>query len=507
MKHYCIFFIFFISHNIFAQSPTFNRVQDYGYPVNHFLDIVVYDDTIVGLGIAYPDSFNLTQGVFLAMIDSNGQLLKTNLLFDVNGDHLTIDSPSGKITKTSDGGYAFIATPFLRNNAIFFKVNPNLEEEFRYEFIDTVNLGSFALRIIETQTGYILYGHITKTNYHRVGVIRHIDKAGNTLWEKKYLHDGIDNYVMDIKPINDSTFVVCSIIDIDFDIYKGYSSIRTIDIYGNQLSYWESAVDSEEGHLVSILPTPDNGFIANGIRLYERNANNYKIQSVFMKFDANFNIKWIRHWGRITKTVSALRMYDIYSMLDGSYVSIGKTAQDTDGDGYFYPVGWMMKYSPEGDSLWSRNITLPAPDQVNSNGMYAGGILSSGSIIGGGYAEINGAYFGWIVKLTADGCLDTLFACQTSPVRDVIKPEEQAGLDIYPNPAGDETQIIFRDNPNSNYVVRVIDINGRLAGQLFIAKGDQSVVLPLSQYSNGVYFIEVQREDGFTQRKKLVVAH
>ncbi len=495
------------SHTIFAQSPTFNLVQDYGYPVNQFWDITVNDDTIVGLGIAYPDSFNLTQGIFLAKIDSNGQLLKTNLLFDINGDHLTIDSPSGKITKTSDGGYAFIATPFLRNNAIFFKVNPNLEEEFRYEFIDTINLGSFALRIIETQSGYILYGHITKTNYHRVGIIRHIDKTGNTLWEKKYLYNGIDNYVMDIKPINDSTFVACSIIDIDFDIYKGYSSIRTIDIYGNQLSYWESAVDSEEGHLVSILPTPDNGFIANAKRLYERNANNYKIQSVFMKFDANFNIKWIRHWGRITKTVSALRMYDIYSMLDGSYVSIGKTAQDTDGDGYFYPVGWMMKYSPEGDSLWSRNITLPAPDQVNSNGMYAGGILSSGSIIGGGYAEINGAYFGWIVKLTGDGCLDTLFACQTSPVREVTNPAVGGGLGIYPNPAIDETQIFFPGGTNSNYVIRLTDINGRVVDQFLVVQGNQSVLLPLSQRTNGVYIVEVKRADGFTLRKKLVVAH
>jgi hypothetical protein len=226
-----------------------------------------------------------------------------------------------------------------------------------------------------------------------------------------------------------------------------------------------------------------------------------------MKFDANFNIKWIRHWGRITKTVSALRMYDIYSMLDGSYVSIGKTAQDTDGDGYFYPVGWMMKYSPEGDSLWSRNITLPAPDQVNSNGMYAGGILSSGSIIGGGYAEINGAYFGWIVKLTGDGCLDTLFACQTSPVREVTNPAVGGGLGIYPNPAIDETQIFFPGGTNSNYVIRLTDINGRVVDQFLVVQGNQSVLLPLSQRTNGVYIVEVKRADGFTLRKKLVVAH
>ncbi len=503
MKWFNLLICFLFSIPVFSQSGTFNLVQDYGYPVNQFWDITVNDDTIVGLGFAYPDSFNLKQGIFLAKIDSNGQLLKTNLLFDINGDHLTIDSPSGKITKTSDGGYAFIATPFLRNNAIFFKVNPNLEEEFRYEFIDTINLGSFALRIIETQTGYILYGHITKTNYHRVGVIRHIDKAGNTLWEKKYLYDGIDNYVMDIKPINDSTFVACSVIDIDFGIFKGYSSIRTIDIYGNQLSYWESEVDSEEGHLVYILPTPDSSFIACGIRLHQRNANTFKVQSSFMKFDTDFNLKWIKRRGKITSILPGLRMYDAVQGNDGDYISFGKTIVNPDGNGP-YSAGWIYKFSPSGDSIWSRDIVLPEPYTLNdAKAIYAGGILSSGSIIAGGYASVDWAYFGWIVKLTADGCLDTLFACQTSPVREVIKPEEQAGLDIYPNPANDQVKILFPSS-DSGGTLEVTDILGRpVFSNTFTAHARQ-IDLTVADWKTGIYIVTIQTGNLLFSGKLLV---
>lgn len=506
MKHGAFFLFLVLQWRAFAQSPTFNLVQDYGFPVNQFFDVTVNDDTIVGLGIAYPDSFNLTQGVFLAKIDSNGNLIKTNLIFDSAGDHLTIDSPGSRLMRTKDRGYIFITSPFARDNAVFIKVNSDLEEEFRYEFIDTINLTSFAFRVIETKSGYLMYGFVVKQDFQFVAVIRHIDKSAHVLWEKQFPYNNNNSYVMDIKPINDSTFVACSNIDIDFSIFKGYSSILTFDIHGNQLSYWESEVDSEEGHLTSITPTPDNGFIANAIRLYDRVSINEKVQTSFVKFDANYNVEWIKHWGRITNAVSSLRMYDVYKMKDGNYLHVGKTAQDTDGDGFFYPVGWMVKHSPSGDSIWSRNITLPAPDQVNLNGMFGGGILSSGSIIGGGYARINEAYYGWLVKLTNDGCLDTLFACQPTPVREEYQPETTAGLSIAPNPAQSFTQVYLPDNERYNYQLQITGSDGRVLEQCIVPAGFNPVMVNLEKYATGVYFATVRRrEDGKFFINKIVV--
>ena len=446
-------------------SQGFNLVQDYGYPVNHFTDMIVANDTIVGLGVAYPDSFNLTQAAFLVKMDSNGNVIKTKLIFGSNGDHLVIATPSYKLTKTMDGGYAFFAASSLNDNAFFFKLDVDLEEEFRYEFIDSINLASFNMRLLETKAGYIIYGHVRKPNFGAVGVIKYIDKNCHIIWSKEYSQGGIDNYVMNINAINDSSFVACSIVESNSDLFYGYSAIRTFNINGEQLGYWQSAVDSETGYLLNIRPTTDNGFIAYGNHLHHRLQNSYYVEPSFTKFDSNFNIEWIRHWGRPTFTESATRMVDTYLTEDGNYLSIGRIAGVPD-ENYIYRVkSWFMKYSPEGDSIWSREVDTPSfLGQTYGGAIYGSGVLSSGSVIGGGAALHINAYFGWIVKLTRDGCLDTLFVCpETSSVHTPLEKGDMYNLQLYPNPT---TGVVsWNGGDGGAYRVRVFNQLGQLVAE------------------------------------------
>ncbi|MCB9285876.1 MAG: hypothetical protein H6560_01060 [Lewinellaceae bacterium] len=91
-------------------------------------------------------------------------------------------------------------------------------------------------------------------------------------------------------------------------------------------------------------------------------------------------------------------------------------------------MGWLHKFSPEGDSVWENLIDAPFPIVYTNQGTLAGvGELSSGSIVAAGETINGNQRYIWLVKVTADGCLDTL--CSTvSPVVEAPAPEEPAFL-------------------------------------------------------------------------------
>lgn len=484
-------------------SQGFNLVQDYGYTLNHFRDIVVANDTIVGLGIGY-SADSSRQGILLVKFDSNGNVIQSRFFLDSLGRDLVIAGTTNKIVKTSDNGYAFMAAPIQTDGAILYKVNASLEPEFNVEFIDTTKISNFGYQILETNFGYLLYGFVQNPDYKILGFIKYVNKYGEIIWNKEYSHGGINNSVMNVKAINDTTFIACSIIESNPDLYYGYSAIRTFNINGEQLGYWQSAVDSEPGYLLNIKPTTDNGFIAYGNRLHHRLQNSYYVEPSFTKFDSNFNIEWIRHWGRPTFTPSATRMVDTYLTEDGNYLSIGRIAGVPD-ENYIYRVkSWFMKYSPEGDSIWSREVDTPSfLGQTYGGAIYGSGALSSGSVIGGGAALHVNAYFGWIVKLTRDGCLDTLFVCpETSSVHTPLDKEDVYNFQVYPNP----TTGLIRWNgyDGETFTVQVFN----QLGQLVAERQATANTLLIGDLQEGVYQLRFLTSKGeLITTKAVAVTH
>jgi hypothetical protein len=150
-----------------AQS-SFNLVQDYGFPINHFKDVMVHQDTIIGLGIAFPDSTAQQQGILLVQMDSNATIIRKKLILDTLGRDLVIHSNSRKIKPTKDNGYIFMATTAQDRDAILYKVNANLEVQFKLEFKDSVLVSNFDYRVLETTDGYLVYGSTQKHESSRI---------------------------------------------------------------------------------------------------------------------------------------------------------------------------------------------------------------------------------------------------------------------------------------------------------------------------------------------------
>jgi hypothetical protein len=475
-----------------AQS-SFNLVQDYGFPINHFKDVMVHQDTIIGLGIAFPDSTAQQQGILLVQMDSNATIIRKKLILDTLGRDLVIHSNSRKIKPTKDNGYIFMATTAQDRDAILYKVNANLEVQFKLEFKDSVLVSNFDYRVLETPQGYFLHGSTQKPNYQIVGFLMQIDNNGNIQWKREFLTIGVEDRVSDAKIINDSTIIICAIAGINASTFSGYSVLRIIDLKtGNTLKSMDTAADTQDQIMTHVKPTPDGGFVTYGRELIGPNASFYETQSSFTKYDSNLQIEWKKHWGRRTFLQNAFFMHETYLDQNNDLVTIGRTFKDTLYQGisnYDVRMGWVIKYTEQGDSIWSRLIPLTVPHDLGNvdKNIYGGGILSSGSIVAGGMVQIGSKYYSWLIKLTPDGCLENLFSCapnSSSTVEQVY--EAQQALSIVPNPAQDQVTLIADPSTPAKELV-IVDALGRIHISYPISPNEVYIQVNTSTLPTGLY--------------------
>jgi len=81
-------------------------------------------------------------------------------------------------------------------------------------------------------------------------------------------------------------------------------------------------------------------------------------------------------------------------------------------------------------------------------------------------------------------------------------------MEVYPNPFKNKTQIAYQLTQASHLSIQLIDLNGRLVKQVlppsFQETGRYQLELPATDFSTGIYFIQLQTNDGIVT-KKLVI--
>lgn len=83
-------------------------------------------------------------------------------------------------------------------------------------------------------------------------------------------------------------------------------------------------------------------------------------------------------------------------------------------------------------------------------------------------------------------------------------------IKLYPNPAADATNLLFKTIGDASYKVTVYDINGRVMIQESTGKlpeGTQHLTLNTSALTSGVYFVTVSGTNNFNTNSKLVITH
>ena len=493
----CLWAVFALS---LRAQVGFNYSYDLSLPANQFNTILVDNDTIIFVGISAGIDSPYIQSALIGRVDSLGQVLGFNTFTDSLGGYLAAGE---NLIKTFDG-YAFTTAIIFRKSDALYKFSKDLSLKEVYEFPDTVNLAVFYEGLVALDNGFLLSGYVQRPDHKYDAFARKLDSLGNTIWLKQYGVPTQSQHALGIIQLSDTTFVLYGSEGTSFtNPEELHSRIWVIDDNGLILNSWQSPDSLKWMGILELCPDGAGGLLAfTRTFLGYNDWDDYKLQPTLIKFDDELNVEWMRRFGPDHSSFSYWE--DIRATPDGNFIGAGRVAPYDLADLNAHLYGWLYKFTPEGDSIWARAdlSEVPYESGIDDNVFGGVGFLSSGSVVAGGNSYINGHIYGWIIKVTPDGCIDTLY-CQPSAVR----PEpEVRKMKIYPNPADGEVSIDCTGLPEGTVLTVTAVADGRQAG-LQTRVASPQVRLNTSQFAEGLYVLTALMPTGIVAREKLLVLH
>jgi hypothetical protein len=183
----------------------------------------------------------------------------------------------------------------------------------------------------------------------------------------------------------------------------------------------------------------------------------------------------------------------------GGYVATGFLSDEG------YESGFLCRVDDDCNPVWQRLDTAFVEDEYATNKLAASGFLSSGSIIACGQS-VNWAEeksYAWLLKITPDGCIDTLFCNPIVSALSVPVPEPIA-VQVFPNPSNN--QVLFNTIPTASFRLEILNLQGLIVTSL---KTDHrnTLTLDVSNYASGMYFYRFYSETGIMSIGKFLVQH
>ncbi len=496
--------IFLLSFTFSYGQYGFNQTYEMNSPGSAFHNVIWDGEHIVVAGTAKIDSLD-QWGLLFAQLDTSGHVVNKKIYVDSLGDNYTF-GPNYSIINTSDDGYAIVGSFWDREWGFMAKLDAQGEFEFLQEYPDTTSLilTTFFKKIIELPDGYLIAGIKQIEDYSKKAFILKTDLQGNQLWEKKYGIAGINNSIGSIQYIDNNTVMVnSSKSDIDSpyslneDWWQGW--IFGIDSLGNIKWEWESEIN-EETLGSGLIKNEDNEYIYTTSQLLIPNIFTVEIQRKVVKRDSNFNLLWSLDINPFPAPL--INTMDITPTGDGHYAVVGNW-NTMDSSNTMLDYGWtggcIVKFTEDGEKLWSVCDTIANTNEYNfSNSSQAfRGITSlpSGSIIAAGVVNRydNTAQFwrsiGWLYKVTADGCLDTLCNLSTALFS---PPTLSTEIKVFPNPTEGLIHLEIPEDYKNSFL-QVYNIQGQEVYQ----NNEVSVgktQLDMSFLKSGIYFIKIMGE-------------
>ncbi len=88
----------------------------------------------------------------------------------------------------------------------------------------------------------------------------------------------------------------------------------------------------------------------------------------------------------------------------------------------------------------------------------------------------------------------------------VVRPSAVTSISIFPNPARNFVNVSLGMNISKNLVIRLISQNGQLLQQKTVTNGAGTTIsLPVSQYAEGMYLLQLIGSDGTSQSHKIII--
>jgi len=154
-------------------------------------------------------------------------------------------------------------------------------------------------------------------------------------------------------------------------------------------------------------------------------------------------------------------------------------------------------------------------DPKEPSSTYNWGIIGNATIVNGqGTDEIDIEWdtlnnqIIFVIETTADSCIgDTIFFnvyVNSEPLS--IYESNTTDLIVYPNPTHGHVTVSFNSNKTDDYKIRIINMLGEkvFVEKLWDFKGFYEKDIDLTNNSKGIYFLEIEKDDGVINKKLIL---
>jgi hypothetical protein len=458
-----IFYFLLLAFGLFAQDTWVKNYQPFGEDVSYFVeDIrVCPDEGYAVIGSIWSDELTSNQG-FMMKTDSDGNLEWANI--DMV-DFITGPEPSGFIV-LADGSFITIGNNFWGGGRYLLKRYPDgviewvvqLDNDYGTEAIELTIDGNMVT------TGGSMDGSIS---------LQKFDLNGNLIWRETYLPEGFEYGAgYSVAQTIDGGYAITGIVEgpNNWDII-----VLKTDECGDSLWTWsyDGYGFNDRGNCI-IEDSNQNIYISGAI--YQQNRAMY---TFIAKLDNYGDSLWVN---------VIPDMADCYSILqinnESSFTGYSWSGSSTNKTRLF-------KFNEEGYIIW--NEQLPHWPAVGDRCFQE---LVNGDFICAGKAQ-------WGDNITITKC-DSMG--QVTAIDENIVLPDEIDFRCYPNPFNPEITISYTISKPTDIEINVFNVKGQLVDVILQEQkigGFHSITWNASNYTSGVYFIQLIQNDKLKCIKKV----
>jgi hypothetical protein len=335
-----------------------------------------------------------------------------------------------------------------------------------------------------TDEGYILAGYTSSfgDGLNDVWLIK-TNSSGDTLWTKTYGVNG-DELGYFVQQTEDEGYIIAG--EYTTSIGIGTSDIWLIKTDASGDTLWTKTFGGEfddNGHCVQ--QTSDGGYIITGSTL-SFGAGVYDIWLI--KTDASGDTLWTKTYGARGDEQG----YSVQQTLDEGYIITGfKRVFGINNTNI-----WLIKTDASGNQLWTKTFGGSKDEQGYSVKQTSdGGYIVTGftTPLGSDYEDV------WMIKTTPD--------VNSVKNNNINIPSADALFQNYPNPFNPATTISYGLPLPGHVLLQVYDLRGREVATLVnenLNAGSHTAIWNAAGFASGVYLYRLQVGE-FEQVRKMIL--
>jgi hypothetical protein len=264
---------------------------------------------------------------------------------------------------------------------------------------------------------------------------------------------------------------------------------------GEVIDSGESGFNPEMGWIRELTILDNGDIITFGAQYQGEDSNGNRIvQPTIARLDSNYQTIWVRTIFKPFRQIIGNEFRELKVVSDGNIVGSGDHYTKIQGEDV--TAGWLFKFTPEGDTLWSRSYLPPfEPFNDYTRGQFGRfAELPNGDLVTGGRANGDGNRRCWLVRTNSEGCIGQDSCEYLVHAGQLLPPPAQSELSIFPNPASRHLTVTWSGGaPTGTGQFTLYNMQGQAVWSVTKPSAPE-VPLQLPDLPPGVYALRVEVE-------------